>query len=143
VLQPELGAPLREAHPRLQPEQAAQGPLGRAHHRSEFCQGPFVSRIGPQQGGDGAQPVVGERRQPDRQLADPAELVERDLLHGRALPRGVGRAVAGERDDDLAQQRADLQNGRAGGQRRIGGRRRWIGGSRRRIGGRRREGQRP
>jgi hypothetical protein len=94
VLQPELGAPLREAHPRLLPEQPAQRPLRRAHHHPELRQGPLVGRIRPQQGGDGAQPVVGERRQPDRQLADPAELVERDLLHGRALPGGVGRAVA-------------------------------------------------
>ncbi len=130
VLQPELGAPLREAHPRVLPEQPAQGPLGRAHHRSEFGQRPLVSRVRPQQGGDGSQPVVGERRQPDRQLTDPAELVERDLLHGRALPLGVRRAVAGERDDDLAQQRADLKHGRASGQRRTSG-------------GRRREGQRP
>ena len=116
MLQPELGPPLREGHPRLLPEQPAQGPLGRAHQHAELRQGAFVGRVRPQRGGDGAQPVVGQRRQPDRQLVDPTELVERDLLQGRALPGGVGRAVAGrERDDDLAQQRCDLKHGRPKG----------------------------
>ena len=86
-----------------------------AHRLPERGQRALVGRVRAQQGDDGPQPVVGQRRQPDRQLVDPAELVERDLLHGRPLPRGVGRAVAGgERDQDLAQQRADLEHRRAG-----------------------------
>jgi hypothetical protein len=124
VLQPELGPPLREGHPRFLPEQPAQSPLGRAHQHAELGQGALVGRIRPQHGGDGAQPVIGQRWQPDRQLANAAELVQRDLLHGGTLPRGVGRGAGrGERDDDLAQQRADLQHGGDRGKGRISGRR--------------------
>ena len=64
--------------------------------------------------------VVGQRRQLNRQLVEPPKLVERDLLHRRALPRRVRRAGdRGERDDHLAQQRADLKHGRAVRQRPI------------------------
>ena len=84
------GCATAESSSRLLPEQPAEGSFERAHYHPELRQRPFVGRVGAQEGGDGAQPVVGERGQPDRKLADPAELVQRDPLNVLALPRGFG-----------------------------------------------------
>lgn len=112
MLQPELCAPVREAHPGLLPEQPAECPLARTDSRAELRQRTVIRRIRPQEGGDSAQPAVGQRGEPHRQLIYPPQLVQRYSFEVGTLPDRVGRIrVSGRREDDLAQQRADRQHG--------------------------------
>ena len=113
MVKPELGAPLREGHPGLGAEEAAQGPLPRSHGAAQLTQGAVAAGVFGQDGGDVAEALVTGLRQVELQRRGWFELMQRDPLQVVLLLAATGWVVS-DRDDQLAEQAGDAEHGGLG-----------------------------
>ncbi|GAB3451778.1 hypothetical protein GCM10027436_50550 [Actinophytocola sediminis] len=119
VVQAQLGAPLGKGHAEVSAEQPAQGAFARADLAAELAECAAVGDIVPQQLTHRAHARVGRCGELTGQLTRRPQLIEQHRAQSAALDTVIVQVLRA-REDQLAQQRADVEHRGRGQPQRVG-----------------------